>query len=202
MERQPGGGFFDDFAKLLHEARGGSKDAKDKLYLPYRDLFDEWADRRFGMKRRPFRADRDSDVVQGIFLVAWRSFEQFKGETEEEFTSWLKTIFHNELNAQFRFHHRERRDIFRTVPLDRVAEGNLALETESPLQMIISKEEEKMAYEAIERLPDESIWCLLMRYHHDLTYEEPGQTLDCSAEAARKKCDRALVDLLEHLPAR
>jgi RNA polymerase sigma-70 factor (ECF subfamily) len=198
MERQPRSSLFVDFAKLLHEAQGGSKDAKDQLYLPYQALFCQWANRALGRQLRP---ECDSDFVLGNFAVAWESFEQFKGETEEEFTAWLKKIFENELNKIFRFRHRKKRDISRTVPLEGVPERNLTEEAETPLEHVIAKEEMRLLDQALDHLPKEALSSLFLHFNCGMTYEQMSHVLCCSADAARKRCERAITDLSHHLPA-
>ncbi len=185
MERQPGSCFFDDFAKLLHEARGESKDAKDRLYLPYHALFSQWANRALGRELRP---ERDSNFVQGIFAVAWQSFEQFQGETEEEFTSWLKTIFHNELNQIFRFQHRERRDISRTVPLEAISESKLTEGAPTPLDSLISREEMRNLRRALKSLPNEERALITSRFGRKLSFEEMAGELVARPTRLARDC--------------
>jgi RNA polymerase sigma-70 factor, ECF subfamily len=197
MERQPGSCFFDDFAKLLHEARGGSKAAKDDLYLPYHAVFRHWSNQWFGNK---FRPERDSDIVQGIFAVAWQSFEQFQGETEEEFTSWLKRIFHNELNQIFRFQHQERRDISRTVSLEAISESKLTEGAPTPLDSLISTEEMRNLRKALKSLPNEERALITSRFGRKLSFDEMAGELGCSADAARKRLQRAMAELLHQWP--
>jgi RNA polymerase sigma factor (sigma-70 family) len=197
MERQPGGGFFDNFPKLLREARAGSKEAKEKLFLPFQEALHQWANRAAGRQLRP---ESDSDIVQGIFVRAWQSFEEFREETEKEFISWLRTIFENEMSLNFRFHHQEKRDISRTVALDAaIAEDLVVGETTTPLDGMILAEGRKAVRNALRELPKDYLPFLALHYTRGMTYEEVGEKLHCSPESGRKKCERAKEQLIKRL---
>ncbi len=197
MERQPGGNFFNNFPKLLREARAGSNEAKEKLFVPFQHALRRWANRTAGRQLRP---ESDSDIVQGIFVRAWQSFEEFGGETEKEFISWLRAIFQNELNQIFRFHHQKKRDISRTVALDEtIAEHMVVGETTTPLDGLILAEGRKAVRNALRELPKEYLPFVALHYSRGMTYEEIGEKLHCSPESARKKCERAKKQLIRHL---
>jgi RNA polymerase sigma-70 factor (ECF subfamily) len=197
MEWQPGGDFFKNFPKLLREARAGSKEAKEKLFLPFQHALRRWANRTAGRQMRP---ESDSDVTQGIFVRAWQSFDEFRGETEREFIAWLKTIFLNELNQIFRYHHQEKRDISRTVALDvAIAEHLVVGETRTPLDGLILAEGRKAVRNALQELPKEYLPFVALHYSRGMTYEEVGEKLHCSPESARKKCERAKMQLIRRL---
>ncbi len=197
MERQLGCGFFDNFPKLLREARAGAEEAKDKLYVPFRQQLREWANRKAGRELRP---ESDSDITQGIFVKAWQSFHEFEGETEKEFSSWLRRIFENQWNQSFRYHHREKRDISRTVALDAaIAEHLLVGEMTTPWDGLILEEGRRAVRQALSELPKGYLPLVVLHYIDGMTYEEVGKELHCSAESVRKKCERAKKQLIERL---
>ena len=98
-----------DFARLLAEARARSQDAKEKILIGYQEMFRKWASQRIGQESSILH---DSDVTQQVFMTAWRHFEQFRGDTQEELDAWMRKVFDNEWNSMFRHWHREKRDVF------------------------------------------------------------------------------------------
>jgi RNA polymerase sigma-70 factor (ECF subfamily) len=60
-----------------------------------------------------------SDIIQQTFLEAHRDFERFEGQTEIQFSSWLRTILDHNIAGELRDHTRSaKRDVRRERSLD------------------------------------------------------------------------------------
>jgi RNA polymerase sigma-70 factor (ECF subfamily) len=145
-----------------------------------------------------------SDVVQETFLEAQRDFGGFQGRTEEELLAWLRHILLNNLaNLTRGYRDTQKRQVAREVPIGQAEVGELqaalARETESPSVVALAREQAEALDRALEHLPEHYRHVLLLRYQARLSFEEIGQKLERSAEAARKLWARAVEELEERM---
>ena len=101
-----------------------------------------------------------SDVVQQAMLQAVQAFEQFRGQTEEEFMAWLRQILARHLCHVDRDLHRDKRDIRREQSMEQQLAASsmrirnlLAGDGPTPSQNVMLGEHDELA-EAIDRLPE------------------------------------------------
>src|SRR4051812_22253819 len=95
---------------LLALARGGRPEAPGRLLELCRSYLALLA--RLQLDRRLQSKGDDSDLVQETFLQARRHFDQFRGTTEGELVSWLRTILATTLaNLLRRYYSTRRRDV-------------------------------------------------------------------------------------------
>ena len=138
-----------------------------------------------------------SDLVQETLADALGEFKKFRGTTEAELRIWLARILKSRYSvAVARFQETQKRDISRELPLAGSAPGRRpAVELESPDETpraaAITHENESLVQSAIGRLPAEYRRVIEMRNWQRLSFEEIGQQLERSAEAARKLWARA-----------
>src|SRR5437660_3872551 len=144
-----------------------------------------------------------SDLVQETFLKAHRHFERFHGDTESELLRWLRRMLLNNL-ADFRDLYRaaEKRQVAREVSLANEDSGdnranNPAAAGPSPSGLAMFHEQAERLHEMLNRLPDDYRQVLLLRHQDELSFEEIGQRMQRSADAARKLWARAVERLQE-----
>ncbi len=190
---------WEDFATSLLQAReeaqqqdpdGPRKNAlpaREKLFAPVEKVLRRWVQQHYGYDPWIFDARR-SDVFQEVYLCAWRSFEEFQGNTEREFLAWISKILNNELNQIFRMGQQER-NFFSDLGSAARAEGPGG--TPNLQEEFIRREEQRMARDAFEHLPSEYQKILFLRYEKGLAYEEIGTRMHRSPDAARMLCQRA-----------
>jgi RNA polymerase sigma-70 factor (ECF subfamily) len=195
MRWQLGEIVWQDFPISLHEARleaqqerhNGPLSAREKLFAPVEKAFRQWVLRNYG--HDPFILDaRRSDVFQQVYLCAWRSFEQFKGNSDKEFVAWILKIFNNELNQILRWGQQQRNFFSQKGS---AADVETPAATRNVLEQLIEREEWTMAREAFERLPKEYREILVLRYENHLAYEEIAARMHSSPGAVRMLCSRA-----------
>jgi RNA polymerase sigma-70 factor (ECF subfamily) len=144
-----------------------------------------------------------SDLVQETFLKAHRHFGRFHGTSEEELRAWLRRLLLNTL-ADFRRLYRatDKRQAAREVALqtgDSSAEAGreLAASVLSPSKTAMSNEQAAALHQVIDSLPEEYRLVLHLRHQEERSFEEIGQAMERSANAARKLWARAVERLQE-----
>jgi RNA polymerase sigma-70 factor (ECF subfamily) len=139
-----------------------------------------------------------SDLVQETFLEAQRDFDQFRGETEAELVAWLRQLLlHNLRDFTKRFARTGKRELVREVSLEEVrGNGELGLlfssDSASPREKLVQQERAERVRRALDRLPADYRHVLLLRYTEERSFEEIGERMQRSANAARKLWLRAL----------
>jgi RNA polymerase sigma-70 factor (ECF subfamily) len=182
-------------AQCLDQARNQSREALGQLWEHCRAYLLLVARKRLD----PLLLGKicPSDLVQETFLEAQRDFAQFHGTSEEELLAWLTRILLNNLaNASRRYLGTEMRNVRREMQLPAGAGGDVAQDAAGPSQKVMAREDAEQLAQAIQQLPEHYRQVLRLRYEQDLTFEQIGTQLDCTAEAARKLWARA-VDRLQ-----
>jgi RNA polymerase sigma-70 factor (ECF subfamily) len=191
-EAQPAG----SIPRLLQAARGGSQEALGQLLQTYRNYLLLVANRALDPDLRA--KGGASDLTQETFCKAQADFGNFAGQTPGELLAWLRRILLNNL-ANFTRHFREtdKRRLAREVPLEQFGSGgdNCALEasTPSPSQAAMRRERAEQLEQALRRLPDHYRQVIVLRHREGRAFEEIGQALHRTPEAARKLWLRAIA---------
>lgn len=185
-------------ARLIGEARGGSRSALDQLLGACSRYLLAVANRELCAALRS-RLD-PVDVVQDTLMKAWQHFPDFRGETEADWLGWLRQILrHNLANERRRHVCTAMRSTRREVPL---AEADLARLPEqagclpaSPSRQEQMREQREALANAMRRLPEHYRQVLHLHTQEELTFAQVGEQLHCSAEAVRKLWGRAAEQL-------
>jgi RNA polymerase sigma-70 factor (ECF subfamily) len=139
-----------------------------------------------------------SDVVQDTFLEAYRDFGRFQGETEGEVMAWLRRLLLNNLaNLSRQYRQTGKRQLGREVSLgDRAEKSSQLVDAAHPPDaQAIAWEEDQELQQALERLPEHYRQVIRWRHQEQRSFEEIGQALGRTAEAARKLWARAVEQL-------
>jgi RNA polymerase sigma-70 factor (ECF subfamily) len=189
-----------ELLEVLTAARAGSAEALGRLLMGCRDYLLMVANRNLEPDLQGKVSP--SDLVQETFLEAQRDFAQFHGTREEEILAWLSRILLNNLaNVSRRYRGTAMRALDREISLGagdpaKTPGGDLALDTPSPSEVAMAKEDASALETALATLPEHYRTVLNLRYQDRLNFEQIGAALGCSAEAARKLWARA-VDRLQ-----
>jgi RNA polymerase sigma-70 factor (ECF subfamily) len=147
-----------------------------------------------------------SDLVQDTMLKAQRGFDAFAGSSEGELRSWLRTILLNSVrDAARRYQAGSKRDIRRERELQAVLsdQGDAApfSQPESPSRQLMAAEHVDSLRAALLQLPADYRQVILLRNIERLPFQEIGERMQRSNEAARKLWVRAIDRLRELLGA-
>lgn len=133
-----------------------------------------------------------SDLVQMTFIDAYKRFGEFKEVTRNAFHAWLWKLLKGNLNLVVR---RYRATAKRRVDREEVAGVEAEAPHSGPVSRAVRRERTKAVREAIERLEEPERSVIVWRFEQDLSYEEIGDKLGITPEAARKRCVRTLKEL-------
>lgn len=145
---------------------------------------------------------RISELVQDTLTAAFRGFQQYKGETEAELRSWLKTIVTNMAATRTRgYLDTAKRNVIlerslQTVKSDQVS-AEIAGDDLSPSSIVSRLEERELLLAKLGNLPDITRDVIVLRYRDDLSFEEIAQRVGKPIEAVKKIWLRG-IDNLNH----
>jgi len=128
--------------------------------------------------------DDAKDLAQETFLQAYRALKGF--HRRASFYTWLYRIA-----VHLCLHHRKRRG--RVGPVAELADTPVP--GPQPLYDLLEAEQRQAVALAIAALPPQQRAALTLRVHHNLSYREISEILQCSAGAARANVFHAIQKL-------
>jgi RNA polymerase sigma-70 factor (ECF subfamily) len=147
-----------------------------------------------------------SDLVQDTLLEAQRHRGIFRGKTRAEGLAWMRKILKCRLsNIRRSYFATDKRAASRERALDAFHDesspGMMALKsrTPSPSNHAVRSEWAAALEEALARLPEHYSKAVVLRHMEQLSWDEIGVKMDCSADAARKVWSRAIEQLRNEL---
>jgi RNA polymerase sigma-70 factor, ECF subfamily len=185
-----------DDNRLLVDARAGSPEALGQALEVHRRYLLLVAEKELAPDLRA--KGGASDLVQDTFIEAQRDFEQFRGESGNEFRGWLRRILLHNLGAfTRRYRDTDMRDVGREVGLlasgsERGPVDGLAAGSETPSDVVMAQEQSLALRGALDGLPDDYRRVIRLRYDENLTFEQIGHEMCRSPEATRKLWARAM----------
>jgi RNA polymerase sigma-70 factor (ECF subfamily) len=190
----------DDAAQHLAVARAGSRVALGQALEACRKYLLLVAEKELDSDLRA--KGGASDLVQETFLEAQRDFAQFRGTSEAELLAWLRQMLLNNI-ANFTRGYRAtgKRAVAREVGLPASDSARPSLDLASPERTpgseAVEREQRQALHQALERLPDHYRQVIVYRYLEERSFEDIGQLMERSAQAARKLWLRAMAQLKE-----
>lgn len=148
-----------------------------------------------------------SDLVQETFLEAQRDFPRFVGQSEDELLAWLRQMLMNNLfNFTRRYRTTAKRMVGREVTLPTDSSSTAPAPSPpaagpSPSGLAMENEQAQALARAMARLPEDYRQAILLRYQEARTFEEIGELMQRSPNAARKLWLRAVERLQDELDA-
>ncbi|MBY0525663.1 MAG: sigma-70 family RNA polymerase sigma factor [Gemmataceae bacterium] len=202
MSVPPRATFSDDVPGWIEAARQGSAEALGRLLEMCRNYLLMVANTTLEAELQSKASP--SDLVQETFLQAQQNFTQFRGSTEAELLGWLRRILlNNAANLSRRFQDTAKRQLAREVNASELAQRTLDAELPAdsplPIDRLAALERDEELRRSLERLPEAYRQVIVWRNFEHLPFDEIGQRLNRSGEAARKLWTRALDELGELL---
>ncbi|MCX8641603.1 MULTISPECIES: RNA polymerase sigma factor RpoE [unclassified Gilliamella] len=168
---------------LVDRVLNGDKNAFNLLVLRYQNKLAH-------LVSRYVLASEIPDVVQETFIKAYRSLSLFKGESI--FYTWLYRIAVN--TAKNYLISQGRRPPSSDIDATE-AEGYEGADSlrdlDNPESLVLSKEVEKVVFDAIEALPDDLRTAITLREIDGLSYEEIAEIMDTPVGTVRSRIFRA-----------
>ncbi len=193
----------DLLAVLLEQTRSGSSTA-------YADLIKLCRRYLVLMARDDFPDDlkakiAPSDIVQESLLEMQRGFRAFRGRKVAELLAWLRAILrHNMTDAVRYYKATQKRLVDREVPFGtpshwRGSQRDYVDDTLTPAASLVQWEKEHAIRQAIDELPEDYRTVIHLHYWEQLSFEQVGQEMNRSAEAARKLWYRAIEEIRQRI---
>ncbi len=191
------------FSRTLARARQGSSSALGRLLQDCRGYLLAVAGGRLPQAIHSKQAA--SDLVQESLTAATIHFGQFAGSNEADLLAWLCRILDREITrSQRRFLDADKRDVRREVRLAHDSSGapaaDLPANDTPPGQRVERDEESQRLAAAMALLTEEYRRVVVLRNFERRGFNQIGEQLGRSANAARKLWLRALAELEQHLP--
>jgi RNA polymerase sigma-70 factor, ECF subfamily len=167
-------------ARLVREAQSGDQEAFTALYRHYGALVYRTAYLLLG------DAGRAEELTQDVFVRLHSRLGQYRPD-RGAFTTWLHSITVNTaLNER-------RRRLLAWLSLDRASADGLELQDhrQPPLHLALRGEEHRRIWQAVQRLPIKLRAAVVLRYYHDLSYQELAEALGCPIGTVRSRLHAA-----------
>jgi RNA polymerase sigma-70 factor (ECF subfamily) len=176
---------------LIQRAKSGSAEALNQLY-------ERCAGRLLGFIRlrlgRELRSRLESrDILQAALLKSVEHINELEATDSRGLMAWLARIAEHEIRDRADYHHRQRRDAAREVPIDD-STAPPAL-TRSALSRLILSEEAQRLETALDSLIERHREVILLRKFEGLSFGEIGRRIGKSEDASRMLLARAMTAL-------
>lgn len=192
------GGMDLDPDRLLPMARAGDTAARGNLLELYRNYLVLLTRLQIG-RRLQGKVDA-SDLVQETFLKAYQNFAQFRGNTEGESMSWLRSILLTHLVDLVRQHQGSRRRDVRlekdlASELDqssRNMDPALFAKQSSPSHQAARREQAVILADALGQLPEDYREVIVLHHLEGLTFAQVAGRMGRTVDSVDKLWVRAL----------
>jgi RNA polymerase sigma-70 factor (ECF subfamily) len=185
-----------DAVSWIEPAKHGDARAMERALEPFRPYLTMIA--RRALRAAPGNTIDPADLVQETFLAAHRGIANFQGSTEGQWRAWLRIILMHHLANSRRAHLvAQKKGYERPTPKEDAAVlgARLPSTITPPPRRLQLNERDRAIRAALAKLPERDREVVV--WHHDdgLTFEAVGDRLGISADAARKRWNRALIRL-------
>ncbi|MEO8498749.1 MAG: sigma-70 family RNA polymerase sigma factor [Planctomycetota bacterium] len=150
----------------------------------HRQLYDSCHQNVFRLAVRMVGLQDAADVMQQVFLQAYRSIGQFNGRSR--FETWLYRLAVNESLQHLRRNRRWRHHELDWEPMDETHQGDEA-------------EQKEVLDQALARIDPELRSTFLLREVEGLSYQELAEALQIPAGTVGSRLNRARRELQRHL---
>lgn len=170
---------------LIHQVQQGNTQAFSVLVNEHQQFLYNLALRATS---NPHEAQ---DIVQEAFIRAWRSIDQFRGQSS--FRTWLYRITINLCYDRYPKLKRDRETLSLEVELHHPLQ-------EDPLEQHMDQTQLRtLIHQHLKTLPELYRMVLLLRYQKELSYKEIAQILDMPMGSVKTAIFRAKQELKELL---
>lgn len=131
--------------------------------------------------------DEAAEITQEVFLAAFKSIHQFRGEAN--FSTWLYRIGLNHASTRRKSLHNNHQ---RHIALDSM---EIAAGTIDPAKNVEHKEIQQQVQRALDSLDPEDARIILLRDLQDVAYEDVAEILDIPVGTVKSRLHRARLAL-------
>jgi RNA polymerase sigma-70 factor, ECF subfamily len=184
--------------ELLRRAREGNADAAGALMELYRGYLTILTRTQIG-RRLQGKAD-PADLVQETFLEAHKHIGRFRGQSEIEFLSWLRTILaavvsnhvRHYLGTQQRDARLEQALVVELDNTSGVLQRGLMAADSTPSRQAANRETLLLLANALEQLPDDYRQVIMLRHLEGLPFADVAERMNRTVASVQNLWVRAL----------
>lgn len=185
------------FAQLLATARAGDSEALAQLLARYRSYLLQIANQKLPENLRARVAP--SDMVQDTMIRLQAGLSHFRGQSEQSLLVWLRRILENTITNARYYHGALRREVGRDCWCGERDDVGIPQPDTTPSERAILREDARSLREAVRMLPVHYQQVIDLRHREQKTFEEIGDQIDRSPNAARMIWYRAVMRLQAEL---
>ena len=189
-----------DFASRLSHAKRANEQDRHDLLESYRNYLLLLASIRSDRKLRSKMGD--SDLVQETLIQANRDFDQFRGISEAELTSWLRAILSaKKAKLARRYYGTAARDPRLEVQMqDEMDNSSQLLDRaflagSSQSRQVAGRERSVLLADALAALPEHYREVVVLRHVKGYKLTEVAESMDRSVDSVKKLWARAMIRL-------
>ena len=180
----------------IERARSGDESALGELMAFYRNYLLQIAKADMGQQLNGKVSA--SDVVQESLVKVGQNIERFRGQSISEFKIWIRRIILNKANDARRIHlgaksrdaRREHRIGDSAMPIPQLQDVQ-----PTPFTELALKEKTVLVRQLLDSLSEKDAEVIRLRNWQAMTFEQIGEQMEMTADAARKLWYRAVIRL-------
>ena len=158
----------------------------------FKELIDRYTNILYNFSSRFVGTLNASDIVQDVFVKAWRNIKKFDSK-RSSFKTWLFTITRNTITDYLR-----KKKSIRFSDLDmKDDEGsfaeNVVDEAALPDEVLSKVQDKEHLEQLLSQLPEHYKVVLALYYQEDMTFAEIGESLDKPLNTVKSHHRRALA---------
>lgn len=171
----------------LQQARQGDKAAFGRLIEAYQGPV-------FNLAYRMLNNAREAEeAAQEAFIRAWTRLDSYK--PEHKFSTWMLSITSNYCIDIIRKRRAQLLSIDEPLPYHPALASDRAAGPES---QAMQSEQQLMVQELLATLPEDYRQAVILRYWHEMSYEEIAETMATTVSAIKSRLFRARRQLAEN----
>lgn len=183
--------------ELIQKAREGNVVAQEELLVIVRARLREWAEHALNSR---FLARLDaSDLAQITLIDVHEKLDQFVGNTESEFDSWLRVALNRNIIDSIRDATAKKRSIDREQSDGPGEMGILASDISTPSVKFDRKEDSQLLHQALDRLPPDYRIVVELVHIRGESIASAASQLNRTVGATAKLLQRGIASLRKRL---
>lgn len=198
------GAELDTFA-LIEMGKSGDNDALNTLFARYYKKVLRIVRLKLNSEQRKRLKVQSTDILQEVFLKAFKNLSGFQPTSEGSFIHWLSVIVQNVIHDELDFISAKKRASPGECSLDQsitVSEDKLHLrdllpsDRTSPTQYILRRDTQTVLEDLLLELDEGDREVIVQHRLSELTFSEIGSHTGEREDAVRKRFNRAFVKLV------
>lgn len=168
---------------LISEYLEGNEDS-------FKSLVNKYTPSIYNFSIRFVGKDNANDIVQDVFMKAWRNIKKFDN-SKASFKTWIFTITRNTITD---FLRKKKMTPFSTLDKDEESyESSVPDDVTLPDEALIKLQDKELLNRFLDKIPTHYREVLVLYYQEEMTFNEIGQLLGKPLNTVKSYHHRAIV---------